>query len=235
MGMLTFFPYEQWKNEHSIHHATSGNLCRRGTGDIWTLTTKEYAALSVWRRLGYRLYRNPIVMFGLGPLYIFLVGYRMNRKGARRKERMNTYVTNAALIGLMGLLGWLFGLNKVLLVQGPILYLSGIAGIWLFYVQHQFEDTYYERTDKWDFVSAAMKGSSYYKLPGILQWVTGNIGFHHIHHLDPQVPNYHLPHIHKSSDELRNIPAIGLRLSLQAFRYRLWDESSKQFVGFKDL
>ncbi|MCC2685000.1 MAG: fatty acid desaturase [Paenibacillaceae bacterium] len=235
VGMLTFFPYEQWKNEHSIHHATSGNLCRRGTGDIWTLTTKEYAALSVWGRLGYRLYRNPFVMFGLGPLYIFLIGYRVNRKGARRKERMNTHVTNAALVGLMGLLGWLFGWKEFLLVQGPIFYLSGVVGIWLFYVQHQFEDTYYERADKWDYVSAAMQGSSYYKLPGILQWITGNIGFHHIHHLDPQVPNYHLPHIHESSDELRNVPAIGLQLSLQAFRYRLWDESSKRFVGFKDL
>lgn len=234
-GILTFFPYEQWKNEHSIHHATSGNLGRRGTGDIWTLTTKEYAALSPWKRLGYRLYRNPIVMFGLGPVFIFLYVYRLNRRGARRKERMNTYLTNAALAGLMGLLCWLLGWKEVLLVEGTILYLSGVAGIWLFYVQHQFEGTYYECADEWDFVSAAMNGSSYYKLPKILQWMTGNIGFHHIHHLDPQVSNYNLQLIHDSNAAMHSVPAIGIRMSLQALRYRLWDESSKRFVGFRRL
>lgn len=234
-GILTFFPYEQWKNEHSIHHATSGNLGRRGTGDIWTLTTKEYVALSPWKRLGYRLYRNPFVMFGLGPIFIFLYVYRLNRKSARRKERMNTYLTNAALAGLMGLLCWLLGWKEVLLVEGTILYLSGVAGIWLFYVQHQFEGTYYERADEWDFVSAAMNGSSYYKLPKILQWMTGNIGFHHIHHLDPQVSNYNLQLMHDSNAAMQGVPAIGIRLSLRALRYRLWDESSKRFVGFRGL
>ncbi|MCF6094591.1 fatty acid desaturase [Microaerobacter geothermalis] len=234
-GILTFFPYDQWKNEHSIHHATSGNLCRRGTGDIWTLTTEEYMALSPWRRLGYRLYRNPFIMFGLGPVFLFLVLYRLNRKNASRKERMNTYLTNAALIGLMGLLSWTLGWKEVLLVQGSILYLSGVAGIWLFYVQHQFENTYYERAVEWDYVSAAMRGSSFYKLPTILQWMTGNIGFHHIHHLDPQVPNYLLQQTHESNADLQHVPAIGLRQSLRALRYRLWDESSKRFVGFRDL
>lgn len=234
-GILTFFPYEQWKNEHSIHHATSGNLTRRGTGDIWTLTTKEYAALSSWGRLAYRLYRNPIVMFGFGPIYLFVIAYRMNRKGAKRKERMNTYFTNVALVGLMGLLCWTLGWKEVLLIQGLVLYLSGAAGIWLFYIQHQFEDTYFEHAEEWDYVSAAMQGSSFYKLPRILQWMTGNIGFHHVHHLDPQVPNYNLPQIHESNAAIREVPSIGLRLSLQALRYRLWDESSKRFVGFKDL
>jgi omega-6 fatty acid desaturase (delta-12 desaturase) len=234
-GILTFFPYEQWRNEHSIHHATSGNLGRRGTGDIWTLTTKEYAALSPWKRRGYRLYRNPFVMFGLGPVFIFLFVYRLDRKSARRKESMNTYLTNAALAGLMVLLCWLLGWKEVLLVEGTILYLSGVAGIWLFYVQHQFEDTYYERTDEWDFVSAAMNGSSYYKLPKILQWITGNIGFHHIHHLAPYVSNYNLQQIHESHAALHDVPAIGIRLSLKALGYRLWDESSKRFVGFRDL
>lgn len=231
-GILTFFPFDQWKNEHSIHHATSGNLCRRGIGDIWTLTTEEYAAFSPPRRLVYRLYRNPFVMFGLGPIFLFLVGYRMNRKNAKRKERVNTHLTNAALIGIMGLLCWTLGWKEVLIVQGTILYLSGIAGIWLFYVQHQFEDTYNERSDDWDYVSAAMHGSSYYKLPRMLQWITGNIGFHHIHHLVPQASNYQLQHIHESSTDLQDVPAIGIRLSLQALRFRLWDESSKRFVGF---
>jgi len=234
-GILTFFPYDQWKNEHSIHHATSGNLCRRGTGDIWTLTMEEYMALSPWRRLGYRLYRNPFIMFGLGPVFLFLVQYRLNRKNARTKERMNTYLTNAALIGLMGLLCWTLGWKEVLLVQGSILYLSGVAGIWLFYVQHQFENTYYERELEWDYVSAAMRGSSFYKLPTILQWMTGNIGFHHIHHLDPRVPNYRLQQTHESNADLQHVPTIGLLQSLRALRYRLWDESSKRFVGFKDI
>lgn len=135
----------------------------------------------------------------------------------------------------MVLLCWLLGWKEVLLVEGAILYLSGVAGIWLFYVQHQFEDTYYERTDEWDFVSAAMNGSSYYKLPKILQWMTGNIGFHHIHHLDPQVSNYNLQQIHESNAAMQDVPAIGIRLSLQALRYRLWDESSKRFVGFRGL
>jgi omega-6 fatty acid desaturase (delta-12 desaturase) len=148
---------------------------------------------------------------------------------------MNTYLTNAALAGLMGLLCWLLGWKEVLLVEGTILYLSGVAGIWLFYVQHQFEGTYYERADEWDFVSAAMNGSSYYKLPKILQWMTGNIGFHHIHHLDPQVSNYNLQLIHDSNTAMYGVPAIGIRLSLRALRYRLWDESSKRFVGFRGL
>ncbi|QHT61230.1 fatty acid desaturase [Paenibacillus lycopersici] len=233
-GILTFFPFDQWKNEHSIHHATSGNLCRRGIGDIWMLTTDEYAAFSPLRRLGYRLYRNPFILFGLGPIFLFLVAYRLNRKNAKRKERLNTHLTNAALVGVMGLLCWTLGWKEVLAVQGTILYLSGIAGIWLFYVQHQFEDTYNERAVEWDFVNAAMHGSSYYKLPRLLQWITGNIGFHHIHHLVPQASNYRLQQIHDSSDALRNVPAIGIRLSLQALRYRLWDERSKRFVGFRE-
>jgi len=234
-GILTFFPFAQWKNEHSVHHATSGNLSRRGTGDIWTLTIKEYAALSPWKRLGYRLYRNPLVMFGLGPIFLFLIEYRTNRKGARRKERMGTYFTNVMLAGLMGLLCWTLGWKEVLLIQGSILYLSGAAGIWLFYVQHQFEDTYYEHSDEWDYVSAAVHGSSYYKLPRLLQWMTGNIGFHHIHHLVPQAANYHLQSIHESNAALKKVPAIGIRLSLQALRYRLWDEESKRFVGLKGI
>ncbi|MFB9326177.1 fatty acid desaturase [Paenibacillus aurantiacus] len=234
-GILTFFPYDQWKNEHAVHHATSGNLSRRGTGDIWTLTTDEYAALSFWKRLAYRLYRNPVVMFGLGPIYIFLVAYRLNRRGAKRKERFNTHLTNGSIALLIATLCLLLGWKEVLLVYAPILYVSGMAGIWLFYVQHQFEDTYFERAAEWDYVSAAMQGSSYYKLPKILQWLTGNIGFHHIHHLVPQATNYRLQHIHESHEALRDVPAIGIRLSLQSLRYRLWDERAKRFVGFREV
>lgn len=231
MGIITFFPFGQWKNEHSVHHATSGNLSRRGTGDIWTLTVKEYAGLSRWKRLVYRLYRNPLVMFGLGPVFLFGFVYRWNRKDAKRKERLSTYFTNIMIVGLVAVLGWLLGWKEVLLIQGTILYLAGAAGIWLFYVQHQFEDTYFEYEDEWDYIHAAIQRSSFYKLPKWLQWITGNIGYHHIHHLIPQAPNYYLERIHESNDLLKNVPAIGLRLSLQSLRYRLWDEDSKRFVG----
>lgn len=234
-GILTFFPYEQWKNEHSIHHATSGNLCRRGTGDIWILTTEEYLSLSWWKRMGYRLYRNPLVMFGLGPIFLFLIGYRLIRKNSRRQERINTILTNVALVLLVGLLCWTLGWKQILIVQGSILYLSGVAGIWLFYVQHQFEGTYFERSHGWDYQSAAMKGSSYYQLPKILQWITGNISFHHIHHLDPKVPNYNLQKSHETISARQFVPAVRLLQSLQTLRYRLWDENSKQFVGYRAL
>lgn len=234
-GILTSCPYEQWKYTHSVHHATSGNLNRRGMGDIWTLTVDEYLALSPLRRLVYRVYRNPLVMFGLGPIYVFLIDYRFNRKRAGRKERLNTYLTNLGVAGGAGLMSWLIGWQEFLLVQGPIFLLSGMAGIWLFYVQHQFERTYFEREENWDYVAAALQGSSYYKLPKVLHWITGNIGFHHIHHLSPKVPNYLLPTVHERHPFLQKVPAIGLRSSLRSLRYRVWHEQSKRFVGFRDL
>ncbi|MFB5189333.1 fatty acid desaturase [Alicyclobacillus fastidiosus] len=234
-GILTFFPYHQWKYEHSVHHATSSNLTKRGTGDMWTLTVSEYQNLSAIRRMRYRLYRNPFVMFGLGPLQLFLIEYRFNRKGAGRKERLNTYLTNLVLAATTAILCLTLGWRGVLLVEGPILYISGVVGIWLFYVQHQFEDTYFEEADKWDYVSAALQGSSYYKLPKLLQWVTGNIGFHHIHHLGPRVPNYNLQRVHDSYPALQNVPSVGVFSSLRSLRYRLWDEGNKKFVRFRDI
>lgn len=234
-GFLASFPYEQWKHEHAIHHATSGNLNRRGTGDIWTLTVEEYLALPLTRRIMYRVYRNPFVMFGIGPIYIVLAAYRFNRKGAGRKERLNTHLTSAALVIFFGVLAWVLGWRQVLLVEGPILYLSAMLGIWLFYVQHQFEDTYFERAQEWSYVSAALEGSSFYKLPRILQWMVGNIGFHHIHHLSPRIPNYSLQKLHESSEIMQRVTAISLRTSLRSLRYRLWDEKSKRFVRFAEV
>lgn len=234
-GILTFFPYDQWKYEHAVHHATNSNLNRRGTGDIWTLTVDEYLAMSRFRRIGYRLYRNPFVMFGLGPIHLVLFEYRFNRKNAGRKERLNTHITNLTLVGVVALLCWVLGWKQFLLVEGPILYLSGMAGIWLFYVQHQFEDGYFEKSENWDYVSAALQGSSLFKLPKILQWLTGNIGFHHIHHLGPRVPNYNLQRVHESDSSLQNVQVIGLFSSLRSLRYRVWDEENKKFVGFKDI
>ncbi|UOF91260.1 fatty acid desaturase [Fodinisporobacter ferrooxydans] len=192
-------------------------------------------ALSTFRQMVYRIYRNPFVMFGLGPIYIFLIEYRFNRKSASQKECLNTHITNLGLIGIVGLLCWTMDRHEFLLVQGPILYFSGIIGIWLFYVQHQFEGTYFEKEDNWNFVSAALQGSSHYKLPKILQWITGNIGFHHIHHLASRVPNYNLQRVYESNHSFRNVPAIGLLSSLRSLHYRVWDEDSKKFVGFRDI
>jgi acyl-lipid omega-6 desaturase (Delta-12 desaturase) len=234
-GVLTLFPYDQWAHDHSVHHATSGNLDKRGTGDIWTLTVDEYLALPFWNRIGYRLYRNPIVMFGLGPIYVFVFKNRFNRKGARKKERLNTYLANLLIVVFAGLLCWLIGWESFLLVQGPIFWISGAAGIWLFYVQHTFEDSYFEEDKNWEYVKAAVEGSSFYKLPKLLQWLTGNIGFHHVHHLSPRVPNYKLEEAHKNTEPLQNVPTITLATSLASLKFRLWDEESKNFVGFRYL
>lgn len=234
-GIITLFPYEQWKRSHSIHHATSSNLNKRGTGDIWILTVEEYIEASFWKRLQYRLYRNPIVMFGLGPIFLFLITNRFNRKDARKKERINTYVTNISVILLYTLLCMVVGWQAFLMIQLPIVFVAGMLGIWLFYVQHQFEDSYFEDEEKWDYVKAAIDGSSYYKLPKLLQWVTGNIGFHHVHHLSPKVPNYYLEQVHESTTPLQQATTITIRTSLKALHFRLWDKASKSFVSFQEI
>lgn len=234
-GLLAFFPYHQWKYEHSVHHASNGNLNRRGTGDIWTLTVEEYRALSRQRRLLYRMYRNPIVLFGLGPIFLMLIQYRYNRKGAGLKERLNTYATNVILMGLVWLTCWLLGWRQFFLIEGSILYLSAMAGIWLFYVQHQFENSYFEKGENWDYAKAALQGSSYYKLPRVLQWMTGNIGFHHIHHLGPRVPNYNLQSLYERNLYLQQVPTVGIFSSLRSLRYRVWDEERKKFMCFRGI
>ncbi|PFW59914.1 fatty acid desaturase [Bacillus cereus] len=235
MGVLTLFPFDQWGHEHAIHHATSGNLDKRGTGDIWTLTVDEYVAAPFRLRLAYRLYRNPFVMFGLGPIYVFLLKNRFNRKGARQKERMNTYLTNIIIVAVVAILCWAIGWQSFLLVHGTIFLIAGSVGIWLFYVQHTFEDSYFEEDKEWEYVKAAVEGSSFYKLPKILQFLTGNIGFHHVHHLSPRVPNYKLEEAHNNTLPLKNVPTITLATSLQSLRFRLWDEKSNNFVSFKDV
>ncbi|WP_066319983.1 fatty acid desaturase [Bacillus sp. FJAT-29814] len=234
-GVLTLFPFEQWGHDHAIHHATSGNLDKRGTGDIWTLTVDEYLAAPLKLRLAYRFYRNPFVMFGLGPIYQFLLKNRFNHKGAKQKERNNTYLTNILIVAFIGLLCWTIGWQSVLLIHGSIFMIAGAAGIWLFYVQHTFEDSYFEEDKNWEYVKAAVEGSSFYKLPKVLQWVTGNIGFHHVHHLSPRVPNYKLEDAHNNTLPLKNVPTITLATSLKSLRFRLWDEENKNFVSFKEV
>lgn len=234
-GIMTLCSYDQWRYSHSMHHATNGNLDKRGTGDIWTLTVNEYLALSPLRRWVYRMYRNPMIMFTIGPIYTFLLIYRFNRKGAPKKERMNTYMVNVALVAIIGLLCWAIGWQAFLMIQGPIFFMSGVGGIWLFYVQHQFEESYFEEEENWNYVKAAMHGSSFYKLPKILHWITGNIGFHHIHHLSSRVPNYFLESAHNTSPVLQDVQTITLLTSLQSLRFRIWNEDTKKFIGFKDI
>ncbi|KAA6481958.1 fatty acid desaturase DesE [Bacillus swezeyi] len=234
-GVLTLFPYLQWQHSHSIHHATSSNLDKRGTGDIWLLTVTEYKAAPLRTKIAYRLYRNPLIMFILGPIYVFLITNRFNKKGARRKERLNTYLTNLAIAALAALCCLIFGWQSFLLVQGPIFLISGSIGVWLFYVQHTFEDSYFEADENWSYVQAAVEGSSFYKLPKLLQWLTGNIGYHHVHHLSPKVPNYKLETAHDQHEPLKNVPTITLKTSLQSLAFRLWDEEKKKFVTFRDV
>lgn len=235
LGIMTLFPYEKWKRDHNIHHATSGNLDKRGTGDIWIMTVNEYLQASFWQKLSYRLYRNPFVMFVLGPLYLLLVSNRKNHKGAKRKERINTHMTTLAAVIIYALVIMLIGWQAFLIIQGTILFVAALLGIWLFYVQHQFEDAYFENKDEWDYVKAAIDGSSYYQLSKPLQWLTGNIGFHHVHHLSPRVPNYYLETVHETNPSLQQVTTITLRTSLKALRFRLYDENQKTFISFREL
>lgn len=235
MGMLTLFPYNQWQHSHSIHHATSGNLDKRGIGDLWVLTVNEYLEASKWTKMKYKMYRNPFVMFIIGPVYVFLIAQRFNKKGAKRNERINTYITNIVITAVIIFLGLTIGWKAFLMIQIPIFMISGTVGVWLFYVQHQFEDTYFEWEKDWEYVKAAVEGSSFYKLPKILQWITGNIGFHHVHHLSPRVPNYNLEKVHINTVPLQNVPTITVKTSLNSLGFRLWDEENKKFISFREL
>ena len=234
-GMMTFTPYQQWRHDHAIHHATSGDLDRRGKGDIWTLTVREYLESSRWRRLAYRLVRNPFVLFVVAPMYLFLIQHRVPARGSRKQERRSVLWTNAALLGIVVLMSLTLGFKTFVLVQLPISIMATTAGVWLFYVQHQFEGVNWERRKEWDYVDAALNGSSFYKLPKILQWFSGNIGFHHIHHLSPGVPNYNLEKCHREEPVFQSVKAITLWASMKSLSFRLWDEQRKKLVSFRRI
>lgn len=232
-GVLTFTPYDQWRRHHSIHHATSGDLDRRNHGgEIWTLTVDEYLDSRLRTRIAYRLYRNPFIMFGLGWIYIFLISHRFAEGTARRREKINVMLTNLGLVGFVGFIALTMGIKAYILIQLPIIGFGGAMAVWLFYVQHQFESTYFERNVDWEYFPAAMYGSSFYKLPRILQWFTGNIGYHHIHHLSPRIPNYWLQRCHEENEAFKAVPEITFFRSLKSMGYRLWDEENKRMVGF---
>lgn len=234
-GILTFTPFEHWRGEHARHHATAGDLDRRGTGDIWTMTVQEYLEASGWKRFAYRVVRNPLILFVIGPLVLFVVIHRIPAAGAGRDERLSVWITNALLLVKVVSLGWLLGPLPYALIQLSILAIAGASGVWLFYVQHQFESAYWARNDEWDYATAALQGSSYYKLPRLLQWFTGNIGFHHVHHLGPRIPNYYLEACHNAEAMFRDVTPLTLKGSLGSLFLRLWDESEHKLVGFKVL
>jgi omega-6 fatty acid desaturase (delta-12 desaturase) len=232
LGVIVFSPFASWRHSHAIHHATAGDLERRGIGDVPTLTVAEYQARD-WRgRLGYRLFRNPVVMFGFGWLLAMVILPRLTSRSARPRIRRSVIGTNIALAVLIGGLCWLIGWQAYLLVQVPTAMIAGSVGVWLFYVQHQFEDTYWQSSDDWSYADAALQGSSYLKLPKVLQFFTANIGLHHVHHLTARIPNYNLQRAHDATPICRDVPTMSLWDGLRAVRLKLWDEESGRLVTF---
>jgi acyl-lipid omega-6 desaturase (Delta-12 desaturase) len=237
IGVLTLTPYDFWRRSHAIHHATAGNLDRRGIGDVDMLTVREYRALSYWGRLKYRLYRHPLIMFGLGPAYLFLLQQRLPVGLMRNgwQPWASTMATNLAIALIIAILVWLVGIKAFLLVHLPIMLLAGTAGVWLFYVQHQFERTMWARDGEWRLHDAALRGSSHYDLPAFLRWFTANIGVHHVHHLCSRIPYYRLPEVLREHPELREIGRLTLLESLRCVRLALWDEEQNRLVSFREV
>ena len=237
IGVLTLTPYDFWRSTHAIHHSTSGNLDRRGTGDIDTLTVREYLARSRLGRLRYRVYRHPLVMFGIGPAYLFLVQHRLP-VGLMRQgwwPWLSAMATNLAIVAIASFMMWLVGVGPFLLVHLPITLLAASIGVWLFYVQHQFESTRWDDDGTWNQHEAALHGSSFYDLPVVLRWFTANIGMHHIHHLCCRIPYYRLPMVLRQHPDLGGIGRLTLARSLGCIRLALWDENQQRLVSFRDV
>jgi omega-6 fatty acid desaturase (delta-12 desaturase) len=234
LGVFVWTPFYQWRHSHAIHHATAGDLDRRGVGDVYTMTVDEYLASPWYKRIGYRIMRSPGILFTIGAMIVFMFTHRFWEKNAGKRERSSVIWTNIALVAAVGWLMIEFGWAAFLLVQLPILLVACGSGVWLFYVQHNFDPTYWERHAEWEFFNAGMDGSSFYKLPKLLQWFTGNIGFHHIHHLSPRIPNYKLEECHNENPEFQ-IEPLTMKDSLKSLFYRLWDEKEKMLVGWRAL
>jgi omega-6 fatty acid desaturase (delta-12 desaturase) len=234
-GILAFTPYYKWHNEHMQHHATVGNLDKRGVGDVWTMTREEYLASSKWLRFRYRLYRNPLIMFGIGSIYVFVLKNRIPNKDSDRKEKLNVYFTNAALVVMFVVMSWLIGFLYYLVIQLAIIYLAAIAGLWLFYLQHQYEDVTWVRSKDWNYREIALEGSSFVKFPKVLQWFSGNIGFHHIHHINARIPNYKLEKCYNENPVFKQVEPVTFMKSLKTLKLRLWDEKIQKLIGFNEL
>lgn len=235
-GVITATPYHFWRRAHARHHVTSGNLEHRGHGDVGTLTVEEYLGRSPWSRLKYRLYRHPLVMFFLSASFQFIIGQRFTHGVPRswRRRRNSVYFTNLAILAVLALAWSTMGVPMFLLIELPVMVLAAAAGSWLFYIQHQYEDAYWQPHQSWDFTHSALAGSSYYRLPRVLQWFTGNIGYHHIHHLNSRIPNYHLAACYAAEPSLREVVTLGLRQSLRCAVLKLWDEDRQRLVTFAE-
>jgi len=237
LGVLTLTPYGYWRKTHAIHHATSGNLDQRDIGDVTTLTVREYLGLSFWKRLGYRIYRNPLFLFGFGSLYYFIVKHRFphNLPRSWHREWASVLTTNFVILAVIAGVCRAVGVQAFLMVQLPITLFASVAGVWLFYIQHQFEDTYWEKKAAWSFQAAGLQGSSFYDLPRILHWFTGNIGVHHVHHVCSRIPNYRLLECLRENPDLQQVTHLTFWKSLSCTRLKLWDEEGRRLVGFQHL
>ena len=231
-GILSFTPWDKWHNQHHRHHGSVGNLDKRGVGDVWTMTKEEYQASSKWSRVKYRIYRNPLIMFGIGSPFVFLIQNRLTRKGMSAKERLNVYFTNVMLLILVIVMSLAIGFGTFMLIQLSIIYIAAISGLWLFYLQHQYEDVSWFRTKDWNYRTVAMEGSSFVKFPKLLQWFSGNIGFHHIHHLNARIPNYYLNKCYRENKIFKEVKPVTFLLALRSLRLRLWDEQIQKMVSF---
>ena len=234
LGVVVLTPFYEWKHTHAIHHATAGDLDRRGVGDVYTMTVEEYLAAPWYKKLGYRIMRSPMVMFTISSFMVFTIFHRFWSWEAGKREKNSVIWTNIAIAALIGWIIFFIGWEAFLLVEVPVLLLACSAGVWLFYVQHNFDPTYWERHTNWEFFHAGMDGSSFYKLPKVLQWFTGNIGFHHIHHLSPKIPNYKLEQCHNENPEFQIAP-LTFADSFKGLFLRLWDEKNKTLVGWEVL
>jgi omega-6 fatty acid desaturase (delta-12 desaturase) len=235
-GAITLTPFAQWRRDHALHHASSGDLDRRGHGDVLTLTVDEYLARSRWGRLKYRMYRHPITLFLLGPVFLLVVRHLPSAGIARtKKATVESRATTAAIVVLILALGFALGWKALLLIYGPVLLIAGATGNWLFYVQHQFEDAYWQPHGEWSYADAAMQGASYYRLPRVLEWMTGRIGLHHVHHLDPKIPNYHLRRCHDENGMLQAVTVLTVRESIRTASLKLWDPARGRMIGFRAL
>jgi acyl-lipid omega-6 desaturase (Delta-12 desaturase) len=233
-GLLVYSSFLPWRHEHARHHATAGDLDRRGVGDVMTLTVSEYNEMSRAGRLAYRLFRNPLVMFGIGPIWALVVRPRLATKDMRPRLKRSVHLTNLAIVVAVGLICWAIGWKDFLAVQIPTAWMAGSAGVFLFFVQHQFEDVYWENTENWKFSNAALQGSSYLKLPRILHFFTGNIGYHHLHHLSARIPNYNLPRAHEENPQFQDVPTLTLWDGLKCSRLKLVDERHGRMVTFAE-
>ncbi len=233
-GVLTFTPFFDWQRKHGIHHATVSNLDKRGTGDVWTMTLDEYRSSHLIRRLLYRLFRNPVFLFLIAPVFLFVVLYRFPHKSKRKQDYFSVAITDVMLLLIVIAAHFTVGINNYIAVQLPVVFMATSAGVWLFYTQHQFEGTYWARGKDWDRIRAAIQGASFYDLPGPLRWMTGNIGYHNLHHINPRIPCYHLKKCYDEITELHDKVPLTLKTGFRSLRLNLWDEGSGKLISFSE-